>query len=173
MNECEWNFQKMSHGFSVWPNTLWGHCFFKINNEKTFLDVQNILAVLDVCVFSGTRPIWRSNPLRCWGSVLVWFHTPITTSPPETPTSVLWASRLWVRPLISKSACGISKHPGGPVAFTNAHTLPFIHSHWYSKPLTHTSHFVRTVCGHQTWPAWVDVLLCVCRPFPATVSECH
>lgn len=173
MNECEWNFQKNVTWFLSVTKYFVGPLFFKINNEKTFLDVQNILAVLDVCVFSETRPIWRSNPLRCWGSVLVWFHTPITTSPPETPTSVLWASRLWVRPLISKSACGISKHPGGPVAFTNAHTP--IHS--FTLVFKTFDTHIR-FCTYCMWTSNMACLggrpfVCVCRPFPATVSECH
>ncbi len=133
----------------------------KLNKTK-FNFLLNIHA--EQCLFySGTRPIWRSNRSRCWGSALVWFLTLIITSPPETPTSVLWASRLWVRLLHSPSP--------------NTHSYSLTDTHTFTLAFkTFDTHHILYVCGHQTSPACVVPLLwgCVCwRPFPASVSECH
>lgn len=47
--------------------------------------------------FTESQRTWRLSPLHCSGCVLALFPTPTTTSHPETHTSVLWASRPWVR----------------------------------------------------------------------------
>ncbi len=95
------------------------------------------------------------EPFTLLGSALVWFLTLIITSPPETLTSVLWASRLWVRLLQSPSP-NIHFQTHTPI-HSQTHSL----SHWHSKPLTHTPH---SVC------MWTSNITCLRSP--AFVSGC-
>ena len=78
-------------------------CNYRCDHLQLFRKNALQFVIIDVCVVVPTDQllIWKSSLSHFWAFALAWFHTPITTSHLETPISVLWASKPWVREIFS------------------------------------------------------------------------